>query len=86
MLRFKREAFHFVTRNRYMSGDRRHCSRTLLPQPVYRYSDPNTGLIDGSLFLFAIGTNPEVFLFVECHGKDGEPRAWQYGVARRPGR
>ncbi len=48
----------------------------LLPQPVYRYQDDEDGLIDGALFNFAHGTNPEVLAVIE--GRREEP-AWSYG-------
>jgi hypothetical protein len=54
----------------------------LLVQPVLRYTDPNTGLLDGSIFLMAYGTNPEIALLIEV-SKDGtSPPTWYYAVAR----
>ena len=53
----------------------------LLPQPIHRYGDASTDLIDGALFSFVVGTDPEIILMLEARrGKDG-PR-WQYGLAR----
>ena len=53
----------------------------LLPQPVYRYGSEANGILDGALFLFAQGTDPEVMLLLEAIDRDGGPR-WQYGFAR----
>jgi hypothetical protein len=52
----------------------------LLPTPIARYGKTGGAVIDGALFAFVIGTDPEVFLFVEERpGPDG-PR-WQYALA-----
>lgn len=56
----------------------------LLPKPLYRYEikDPATNpakLVDGALFAYVMGTDPEVVLLLEAVGQD-KP-AWQYGFA-----
>ena len=53
----------------------------LLAQPIYRYEKPEGDLIDGALFVFVLGTDPEALLLIEAHQVDGTPR-WQYGLAR----
>jgi hypothetical protein len=50
----------------------------LLPRPVYRYQDKDNGLLDGSLFNFAHGTNPEVLALIECRKESSGP-VWSYG-------
>jgi hypothetical protein len=50
----------------------------LLPRPVYRYQDEDTGLIDGALFNFAHGTNPEILAVIECR-KQAPGTSWTYG-------
>jgi hypothetical protein len=59
----------------------------LLPQPVHRYSDPKAGLLDGAIFLFTYGTNPEIALQIETRreGKDESKSSWTYGLARIAG-
>lgn len=59
----------------------------LLPQPVHRYSDPGSGLVDGAIFVFAYGTNPEIVLLIEARreGKDESGASWTYGLARVAG-
>jgi hypothetical protein len=52
-------------------------SLRLLPQPIDRYSDADRDIVDGGLFMFVYGTNPEAALWLEA-GKDG----WRYSVAR----
>lgn len=52
----------------------------LLPQPLLRYeSDDNS--IDGALFSFSLGTDPEVILILEAR-LASDPPAWQYALAR----
>jgi hypothetical protein len=50
----------------------------LLPTPIHRYEDDAAGLIDGALFSFAHGTNPEALVIIECQTRDGES-FWSYG-------
>lgn len=48
-----------------------------LPQPVMRYSSPRNGVIDGAVFLFSYGVNPEIAMIVEATSDSEEPwRVW----------
>jgi hypothetical protein len=49
----------------------------LLSQPIDRYQAAHAGIVDGMIFAFANGTNPELALVIETDGK-----AWTYGVVR----
>lgn len=54
----------------------------LLTRPLYRY-DPKEGpVIDGAVFAFVMGTDPEVLLLIEAV-KEGDDVKWQYAFARR---
>jgi hypothetical protein len=54
----------------------------LLPQPIYRYESADRELLDGGVFAFVQGTDPEVLLMIEAvHDRDGF--AWEYGFVRR---
>jgi hypothetical protein len=53
----------------------------LLVQPLCRYADEQRGLIDGAIFSYAAGTNPEALLLVECR-KDGDTPVWHAAFAR----
>ncbi|HET6881848.1 MAG TPA: hypothetical protein VFI31_16910 [Pirellulales bacterium] len=53
----------------------------LMPRALYRYADAEHGLIDGALYAFAGGTNPEALLLVEARTTP-EGVAWHYGFAR----
>ena len=57
----------------------------LLPKPIHRYSDPADGVIDGAIFLFASGTNPEIALLIEARRDGPAPPAWTYRMARIAG-
>jgi hypothetical protein len=51
----------------------------LLPTPVARYGKEGAPVIDGALFAFAIGTDPEVCVFLEVRqGKQGPE--WFYAM------
>jgi hypothetical protein len=49
----------------------------LLTQPIDRYEDLAAGILDGAVFVFANGTNPEMGLLVEC-----SEEKWSYGLFR----
>jgi hypothetical protein len=52
----------------------------LLPTPICRYGESGTKLLDGALFAFVLGTDPEVFLFLEVRSSKEGPQ-WQYALA-----
>ncbi len=52
----------------------------LLPTPIARYGKSGTTLLDGALFAFVHGTDPEVFLFMEVRSSK-EGLEWQYALA-----
>ena len=59
----------------------------MMPTPLYRYTlaadDPQ--LIDGAIFVFSQGTDPEVLLLIEAKraaATGAERSNWQYGLAR----
>lgn len=54
----------------------------LLPRALYRYDKPTGEVIDGALFAFVMGTDPEVLLLIEAVQVKGEAQ-WQYAFARR---
>lgn len=56
-------------------GNKTECR--LLAQPIDRYDDEATGIVDGAVFVFANGANPEMGLLLEC-----SKQHWSYGVFR----
>jgi hypothetical protein len=57
----------------------------LLAQPVYRYEATQGELIDGGLFAFVQGTDPEVFLLIEARRPPGGAPGWYFGATRMHG-
>lgn len=50
----------------------------LLPQPAFRYAEvADDRQLDGAMFAFVLGTDPEVFLLLET--RDGQ---WHFGLTR----
>jgi hypothetical protein len=53
----------------------------LLPQPLLRYEPKDQNILDGALFSFSLGTDPEAILVLEARVEDAHA-AWQYAFAR----
>ena len=59
----------------------------MLPRPLYRYEpkdDPaaDNAVIDGAVFAFVMGTDPESLLLIEAVRR-GDKTSWEFGFARR---
>lgn len=54
----------------------------LLPQPLYRYESQRADILDGCVFAFVQGTDPESLLLIEAF-KAGESFEWQFSFVRR---
>jgi hypothetical protein len=52
-----------------------------MPHPLDRYADPAHEQVDGTIFVLATGTNPEVMLLIEAQGPSPEKASWQFAVA-----
>lgn len=61
-----------------------HWRLRLLPQPLYRYGGEDDDLIDGALFVFAHGTDPDVIVLLEAR-RHREGDKWHYSLARMCG-
>jgi hypothetical protein len=64
----------------YVGPDDSRTVLRLIPRPIYEYADEKSGLLHGSMFVFANGTNPEVLLLVEATKSD-DAGGWQFGCA-----
>jgi hypothetical protein len=53
----------------------------LLTQPVYRYASTDPELVDGALFAFVLGTDPEVLLLIEAR-RTAAGAGWHRAFAR----
>ena len=54
----------------------------LLTKPLYRYESKAPDLLDGAVFAFVQGTDPETLLVLEAV-RVGDRYEWQYGFARQ---
>jgi hypothetical protein len=85
-LRQMRELVRQIKAREFFAPDdqptRQRYELRVLPQPVHRYADPNSGLIDGGMFIIAYGVNPELVLLVEARHPASSKPEWYYGVAR----
>jgi hypothetical protein len=68
------------TRNNDSGVDR---DLRLLNQPVFRYPTPGgkSQYVDGAMFAFVEGTDPEVLLLLEANGDASNP-SWSFGFSR----
>ena len=53
----------------------------LLNQPLYRYASPSQNVVDGALFAFVEGTDPEAWIVLEAVETDGGAK-WRCALAR----
>jgi hypothetical protein len=53
----------------------------LLPRPLYRYDAERTRTLDGALYAFVLGTDPELLVLLECDTAAARPE-WRFGVGR----
>jgi hypothetical protein len=54
----------------------------LLARPLYRYEETEGEVVDGAVFAFVMGVDPEVLLLVEAIRAE-EGARWEYAFARR---
>jgi hypothetical protein len=52
----------------------------LLTTPIVRYGAPQGEIVDGALFAFVLGTDPEAFLFLEARSDD-QGLTWHFALA-----
>ena len=56
----------------------------LLSTPLHRYGDEKRQIVDGALFAYAHGTDPEALLLLEAHSV-GDSLEWRFGLAPMTG-
>lgn len=61
-------------------GDQVDRQLRLLNQPVHRYESPKQGILDGAIFAFVEGTDPEAWLLMEVTA--GEEQRLRYALVR----
>jgi hypothetical protein len=62
------------------SADDQRYELRLLPQPLLRYSAPEAKIVDGAMFAFVYGTNPEVIAFIESRKDNHGAATWWHGL------
>jgi hypothetical protein len=80
-LRQMRDLAKRFTASEFWHVTSQHYPLRLLPQPIDRYSDANSGLVDGAVFIFANTTNPEILMLIEASRRGEGPPAWSYAAA-----
>lgn len=50
----------------------------LMPQPIYRYPE-NSGVVDGAVFAFVMGTDPELLAVIEARAEADGAKEWSLG-------
>lgn len=63
------------------SGDEVGRELRLLNQPAHRYACPDQKVLDGALFAFVEGTDPEAWIVLEAAETDAGPK-WRFALAR----
>lgn len=77
----KQLARTFSARMTELDGDAHELR--LMPNPLYRYElDGRGNLVDGAIFAFAQGTDPEVLLLLEVRRTADGGRRYEYAFAR----
>lgn len=83
LLQLRELARHFAVQSTDREGQTHELRR--LAQPVYRHEVDSsaTDLVDGALFAFVRGTDPETWLLLEARRTEGASAArWEYALAR----
>jgi hypothetical protein len=74
-------AKQFTAREHWVTGNGQHYVLRLLPHPIDRYGDAASETLDGALFVFANGTNPEILLLIEARRHGDGPARWSFAAA-----
>ncbi len=58
----------------------------LMSRPIYRFAAEKAGIVDGALYAFAEGTDPEALLLLEAVRGASDSLDWQYTLVRMTSR
>jgi len=81
LLQMRTLAAHFTVVADYGIDKEQKEDLRLLSTPVYRYQSPDLGVLDGGLFAFTKGIDPDAFLMLEARGKKDDAE-WEFAFAR----
>ncbi len=79
LIQMRRLAETFVVEDNFGWDKKELNQLRLMPTPVYRYGNPDDEVVDGAVFVYALGTDPEAILILECVRKN-EMLGWRYSV------
>ncbi|MBW3540907.1 MAG: hypothetical protein KY476_11605 [Planctomycetes bacterium] len=83
LIQMRRLAGRFSVTHQHLAESSRAELR-LLTQPVYRFSQQDAGVVDGALFAFSQGTDPEVLVLIEAFRESsGAEPLWRYSLGRQ---
>lgn len=77
LVQMRRLAERFVVEDNFGWTSKELHQLRLLPTPVYRYRNPDDEVVDGAVFVFALATDPEAVLMLECV-KNENKLNWRY--------
>lgn len=80
-LRQMREMLRRFSAREYYNVKSQDYALRLISHPIERYADEASGLVDGAIFAYANGTNPEVLVVIEAQRQGAGPLSWQYAAA-----
>ena len=67
----------------YRREDRSPFELRLMPQPLYRYSSQEHGILDGAIFAFAESNDPDLLVIITARSDPGRnPPSWSCSLAR----
>jgi hypothetical protein len=55
----------------------------MMPQWLYRYGREGTACLDGAVYSFAMGTDPEAVLLLEAFKSNEDAYQWQFAFVRQ---
>lgn len=67
---------------RFEKPDGEKTNLELKPTPLYRYQSPANKVVDGAIFSYANGTDPDVLLLIEAYEDDAGQKQWRLAFAR----
>lgn len=80
-LRQMKELARRFSAHEILSTNSQRFQLRVFPRPVHRYVDEKSGLLDGAVFLFVRGSDPEAVLLVELAQAAPGSSRWQYALA-----
>ena len=81
LLQMKEQSRRF-TAHEFWDPNNSRFELRLLPRPLLRYKDEAAGIQDGTAYILAHDTNPEIVLLVEVLGESLEKARWHFSAAR----